>query len=326
MVTHTPQFLEDSRRYMFGSEQLFDTYRRAGVGDTIRGLDVGCGLGHFTSAMRRVCDPSAHWVGVDQNERILSAARIRDDHSRKSIGYLLAQGQSLPFADHTFDTTACHFLLSRLDESIASVVLQEMSRVTCPEGRLMVFEPCLGMASAHLARSPAASHTLERIRRAKAGVEHETRRIDENFILRLPRVLRQIGYQVIFCELLAAAWWSVLPGLDIRHDPELTGWLERRAQAFAEPNSQDTLQQFGRQEGAAAALRHGFAESDPAVSAAYRRLSLDTADFEDVRKHRARTAAEEMACMGCPDELSLEVIPVICAVGRYTGEYDVAHG
>lgn len=324
MVTHTPQFLEDSRRYMFGPEQLLDTYRRAGVGETARGLDIGSGLGFFTSAMTRVCESSAHWVGIDRDERVISAARTRDNHCRQPIDYLLAQGQALPFADSTFDMSACHFLLSRLDEGIASAVLREMCRVTRPEGRLMIFEPCLGMASAHLAGSPAAGRTLEQIRRAKTDVEYETRRIDEDFILRLPGVLRHLGYQIVFCELLAAAWWSVLPRPEIRRDPELIGWLERRARAFAEPNAQDTLQQFGRQEGAAGPLRHGFADSDPAISEAYRRLSLDTADFDEVRKHRARTAAEEMECMGNPDELSLEVIPVICMVGRYTGQHRVA--
>ncbi|RFS84232.1 methyltransferase domain-containing protein [Actinomadura spongiicola] len=314
MVVHTAGFLEDSRRYLFDDGQLRGVYERLGARETRRGLDIGCGTGHFTRIVADLC-PEGRWYGVDLDAPVLAhAARPADAHLRPA--YLQADGGRLPFRDGTFDTTSCHFLLARISARKVSEVLREMARVTDPDGRLIFVEPCLGLTSVHFAGDGEASRALERVRRAKADVERGVNDIDENLPLRLPGLLNGLGYDVAHCELLAGAWWSVLPDRRTHQDPEFEPWLTRRHEAFDRPDASATLGRFGRHEGGAAPLRHGPDRAPVAVRDAYRRAGVEDGTFDAIRRARARVAAAELAARGRPAELSLEVLPVLCVAAR----------
>ncbi|RKS73089.1 methyltransferase family protein [Actinomadura pelletieri DSM 43383] len=319
MVVHTAGFLEDSRRYLFDDGQLRGVYERLGAGETRRGLDVGCGTGHFTRIVAALC-PEGRWYGVDLDGPVLAhAARSVDAPLRPAPlrpAYLRADGGRLPFRDGTFDTTSCHFLLSRISARKVSEVLREMARVTDPGGRLIFVEPCLGLTSVHFAGDGEASRALERVRRAKAAVERGVNDIDENLPLRLPGLLNGLGYDVAHCELLAGTWWSVLPDQRTREDPEFEPWLTRRHEAFDRPNASTTLGRFGRHEGGAAPLRHGPDRAPVAVRNAYRHAGVEDGTFDAVQTARGRVAAAELAAGGRPAELSLEVLPVLCVAAR----------
>lgn len=88
-------------------------------GETV--LDVGCGTGHFT---RRFSGSAAvGWtVGADIN---LAAARFAA--ARGKAAYLVADGQSLPFADRSFDLVTSVTALCFMRD--ARRALKEMLRV-----------------------------------------------------------------------------------------------------------------------------------------------------------------------------------------------------
>src|SRR5688572_30578184 len=135
MVAHTAEFLEDSRRFLFDEDQLSGVYQRAGLIRTHLGLDVGCGSGYFTR-IAAGHNPESTWFGVGVDESVLKAARQLGSAGIRTI-YLRANAERLPFADSTFDSTCCHFLLTRINRVAATAVIGEMMRVTKPDGQLL---------------------------------------------------------------------------------------------------------------------------------------------------------------------------------------------
>lgn len=96
-------------------------------------LDVACGTGDLTAALRRAAAPDALVAGADFCEPMLRIAR------RKRIGpVLLADGLALPFADATFDLLTIGFGLRNMADTAGG--LREMARVLQPGGRLAVLE------------------------------------------------------------------------------------------------------------------------------------------------------------------------------------------
>ena len=95
-----------------------------------RVLDVGCGLGMYTSAFRR---HTPHVFGIE-----IEADRARDALPRAK-GVVQAVGETLPFEDAAFDVVFSHEVLEHVNDD--GVCAQEMVRVTRPGGRLVIFVP-----------------------------------------------------------------------------------------------------------------------------------------------------------------------------------------
>lgn len=93
-------------------------------------LDLGCGTGHFTRALKRRF-PKALVVGLDLAEGMLAAARRRQGWLRR---FRLVQGDAgrLPFADGAFDVVFSNLLLQWSDEP--ERLFAEVLRVLAPEG------------------------------------------------------------------------------------------------------------------------------------------------------------------------------------------------
>ncbi len=92
-------------------------------------LDVGTGTGHFA---RDLAARGLRVTGYDNSEAMLQVARTKDS----GVNWQQGQGESLPFADGSFDlvlsVTALEFVRDR------DLALAEMFRVTAPGGRLVV--------------------------------------------------------------------------------------------------------------------------------------------------------------------------------------------
>jgi demethylmenaquinone methyltransferase / 2-methoxy-6-polyprenyl-1,4-benzoquinol methylase len=121
------------------------SWRRAlvevvGVGPGHRVLDVGAGTGRSLAEVRRAVGPSGLAVGVDFTEAMLVRAR---GHR------VLADALRLPFPDRAFDAALSAFALR--DVADQQVVLEEMSRVTRPGGRLGILE--IGRPAGRLRRA-----------------------------------------------------------------------------------------------------------------------------------------------------------------------------
>jgi SAM-dependent methyltransferase len=99
----------------------------AGVGDTGRALDVGCGTGALTTELARRLGPQAV-TGIDPSRPFLAAARARNPEVRFERGV----GEALPFDDGEFDFTLAQLALGHTYDPPAT--LAEIVRVTAPGG------------------------------------------------------------------------------------------------------------------------------------------------------------------------------------------------
>ena len=95
-----------------------------------RVLDVGCGLGMYTSAFTRY---TSHVFGVE-----VEADRARDAHGR-ARGVVRSVGETLPFADASFDVVFSHEVLEHVTDD--RLCAREIVRVTRPGGRIVIFVP-----------------------------------------------------------------------------------------------------------------------------------------------------------------------------------------
>jgi SAM-dependent methyltransferase len=99
----------------------------AGVGASMRVLDVATGRGHVAAAAAaRGAEP----VGVDIAEGMLAVARR--DHPQ--LDFRPGDAEELPFADSSFDAVVGAFVLNHLPRP--EVAAAELARVLAPGGRL----------------------------------------------------------------------------------------------------------------------------------------------------------------------------------------------
>src|SRR5690242_198637 len=105
--------------------------RFAGLPEGARVLDVGCGTGCFTDAVLAAARP-AEVVGVDPSPAFVGHTRERVQDARAR--FEVADAQSLPFRDGSFDCAAAMLVLNFVPEPARAAA--EMRRVTRPGGRL----------------------------------------------------------------------------------------------------------------------------------------------------------------------------------------------
>lgn len=96
-------------------------------------LDVGCGTGALSAAIRSAAAPAAV-TGIDPSPAFADTARAAlGDGADVHVG----DAQSLPFADDRFDATVSGLVLNFVPQPLAA--LQEMRRVTRPGGVVGVY-------------------------------------------------------------------------------------------------------------------------------------------------------------------------------------------
>jgi len=113
-------------------------WRRFAVRSTLRpgdrrALDVACGTGDLTMALRSAGGQSCQVVGIDF---CIPMLRRASDKSR--LPFAAADGLRLPFPDDTFDVVTIGFGLRNM--ASLETGLRELRRVLRPGGRLAVLE------------------------------------------------------------------------------------------------------------------------------------------------------------------------------------------
>ena len=111
-----------------GQERRFDMVRRWASLQGAVVLDVGCGVGMYTVALRR---DTPHVFEIEF-ERVVVA------HQRVTT-VVQSPGERLPFPNDTFDLVFSNEVLEHVDDDRACVA--EMVRVTRPGGRVIAFVP-----------------------------------------------------------------------------------------------------------------------------------------------------------------------------------------
>jgi SAM-dependent methyltransferase len=93
-------------------------------------LDVGCGVGMYTSAFKRY---SSHVFGIEIEHERAGAAR---EHT---TGIVVSPGERLPFADQAYDVLFSHEVLEHVADD--TLCVREMVRITRPGGHIVIFVP-----------------------------------------------------------------------------------------------------------------------------------------------------------------------------------------
>lgn len=101
-------------------------------------LDVCCGTGDFSRALKRAFGPGLTVTGTDLSEAMLSAARARTPGAT----FLKAEAKELPFPDGSFDLVTISFATRNLniDRPLLLAALREFRRVLAPGGVFLQVE------------------------------------------------------------------------------------------------------------------------------------------------------------------------------------------
>jgi len=129
------------RRFELQSQWTQDTryhlYSRAGVLNSQRVLDVGCGTGVLTKELSQSSINST--IGLDINSEFIDIAVSVAPSAILSLG----DAHHMPFKSSVFDYCLCHYLLMWVVDPLS--VLLEMKRVTVSGGAVLVLaEPDYG--------------------------------------------------------------------------------------------------------------------------------------------------------------------------------------
>ena len=157
-------------------------------------LEIGCGVGRFTSVIGSLSDKPTRLHVMDNNLKAL----MRCQEHMNADGFVIGDAEALPYPDHSFDALVAMNLIDLLDAP--DVFLDEASRVLRPAGLLILStpEPALGIDDDDIGR------TLRFI--SEAGFEN----IETHDGLIWPRVISPRQIQLYEAQLTSAT----MPKLD----------------------------------------------------------------------------------------------------------------
>jgi SAM-dependent methyltransferase len=134
--------------YLFG-RMTGRTLDLARPGPGKRVLDVASGFGQDTAAMAR----SGAWaVGAEPSSRMSALAAMESAKRQGPLPHWVrAWSDALPFADASFDGVICKGAIDHFDRP--TLAIQEMARVTRPDGRVVLAIANFDSLSCRVARS-----------------------------------------------------------------------------------------------------------------------------------------------------------------------------
>lgn len=194
------------RRYLESKpwvKQLYSSFFKIRRGQQI--VDVGCGTGDFTRYLAEISDGRARILGIDSNEKSVTAA-IADSHKAglsRVTSYRIGDVYKIPLEDGYADLACCRTLLMHLPDPLRAV--REMARITRIGGSVVAVEGGR-MASFYDPDDEDYSKLAEQAYSSWVDgikkLEGKEFKIGE----KLPGIFRKAGLSNIRAEIQADAW------------------------------------------------------------------------------------------------------------------------
>ncbi|AGH94701.1 bifunctional demethylmenaquinone methyltransferase/2-methoxy-6-polyprenyl-1,4-benzoquinol methylase UbiE [Pseudobdellovibrio exovorus] len=108
----------------------------AKTGDSV--LDCATGTGDLAIAFKKTVGPTGKVIGTDFCVDMLESAPAKAQKAELDIQFEQADVTQLQYPDNQFDITSISFGIRNVSDPVKA--LQEMARVTRPQGRVMVLE------------------------------------------------------------------------------------------------------------------------------------------------------------------------------------------
>lgn len=105
-------------------------------------LDVGCGTGDDARMLAAVVGPTGRVVGVDLSKSAITEANRRSEGSTAPVEFRLGDAYELGFPADQFDAARADRIFQHLEDPARA--LQELLRVTRPDGRIVAADPDYG--------------------------------------------------------------------------------------------------------------------------------------------------------------------------------------
>ena len=175
-----------ARSYAAGAQEFIT---RLGVHRSESVLDVACGTGNLAIPAAKT---GAHVHGIDIAPYVIAQARLEARAAGAKVDFNVGNAESLPFADHLFDTTVTMF--GAMFAPRPEVTASELVRVTRDGGRVAManWTPS-GFAGqffrAHLAVSPFPPYVRNPL---EWGQEEKVRALFGDFVSSLTFARRTI--------------------------------------------------------------------------------------------------------------------------------------
>jgi 2-polyprenyl-3-methyl-5-hydroxy-6-metoxy-1,4-benzoquinol methylase len=113
--------------------------RAIGPCDDLKVLDAGCGEGYLSRELTR---RGAKVTGLDHSVELIAAGKAEATRLQLSIKHYVAEIETIPENDNTFDVVVCNHIMTDLSDP--SPALKEIGRVTKSGGKLVILmlHPC----------------------------------------------------------------------------------------------------------------------------------------------------------------------------------------
>lgn len=103
-------------------------------------LEIGCGTGSLTIAVKEQVGPSGEATGIDIAAEMAAAANRKA--RRKQVEVTIKEGSiaGIPFPDSYFDAVICSFMIFHMPDDIRMKGFREINRVLKTGGRYFIFD------------------------------------------------------------------------------------------------------------------------------------------------------------------------------------------
>ena len=108
-----------------------------------RVLDVGCGTGSLSVALKASAGPAGSVHGIDASREMIHLARRNASRAGVNVTFQVGLAEALPFPDGTFDLVVSQLAIHHLPDDLKQSAFGEMHRVLKAGGRCLIvdFEP-----------------------------------------------------------------------------------------------------------------------------------------------------------------------------------------